>query len=564
MTDFLNPRQKKGRSNGLQAKRPRIVPEEQLEYDAIPICGVSVQLPQGLKPYPTQKLMMVRMLQSLDKQLNALLESPTGSGKTMALLASSCAWLVKYKEEAAKSKEECRVHGYSASAQSLNDTAKKNSAFIFTAHRSSDFPETSKSVTEKVETLKQTKAGPFYLIDEMEELNEDFYQPCASFVSAAHPNDAVYTEAGDAKVEGCTCKPKIRVYYGTRTHRQIAHVVKEYGRLPFGVQGTLRHTILASREQSCINEEVRKSGDMTSNCREKLEEKDGPYGCEFKQNINRAGCGKGPYMRSFVNQEGGGRVWDMEDLVDALRHSENAMCPNFASNRIMTMDADIIFCPYNYIPSFGARQDVHLTNSIVILDEAHNIEDTCREAASFSFSENEAYVASKDLLLQAKRFWKHARPNEMYSSNGDDVVVLDENSSTGAQPDVGDADARDTSLNLRQLADFAQRLYVWVTELSHATKKRNSRDDGRTYTQVMSGAELHATLQKAKIFLPEDSPTFKSLLCAFTKTAGMGDGKMGSFPTEKSLCKPSSTTLVTLQKFLCFSKFFGRTREFYK
>lgn len=45
---------------------------------------------------------------------------------------------------------------------------------------------------------------------------------------------------------------------------------------------------------------------------------------------------------------------------------------------------------------------MHLNNSIVILDEAHNIEDTCREAASFSFSENEAYVASKELLLKGK------------------------------------------------------------------------------------------------------------------------------------------------------------------
>lgn len=69
----------------------------------------------------------------------------------------------------------------------------------------------------------------------------------------------------------------------------------------------------------------------------------------FKQNINRERCDKGPAMRSFVNDEWRSRVWDMEDLVEALSHSKNAMCPYFASNRIMTMDADIIFCPYNYL-----------------------------------------------------------------------------------------------------------------------------------------------------------------------------------------------------------------------
>lgn len=32
---------------------------------------------------------------------------------------------------------------------------------------------------------------------------------------------------------------------------------------------------------------------------------------------------------------------------------------------------------------------MHLTDSIVILDEAHNIEDTCAESASFTFTEKE-------------------------------------------------------------------------------------------------------------------------------------------------------------------------------
>lgn len=66
-------------------------------YEQLPMCGINVQLPQGLKPYPTQKLMMIKILTSLRNHLNALIESPTGSGKTLALLASSLAWLADYK-----------------------------------------------------------------------------------------------------------------------------------------------------------------------------------------------------------------------------------------------------------------------------------------------------------------------------------------------------------------------------------------------------------------------------------------------------------------------------------
>lgn len=34
----------------------------------------------------------------------------------------------------------------------------------------------------------------------------------------------------------------------------------------------------------------------------------------------------------------------------------------------------------------------------MILDEAHNIEDTCREAASYTFTEQEVFATADDLF----------------------------------------------------------------------------------------------------------------------------------------------------------------------
>ncbi|KAK6037260.1 hypothetical protein COOONC_25235, partial [Cooperia oncophora] len=79
-------------------KREKVVIDNS-QYDSLPMCGIEVRLPVGLKPYPSQKLMMVRLITSLAKRLNFLAESPTGSGKTLALLASSCAWLDDYKKK---------------------------------------------------------------------------------------------------------------------------------------------------------------------------------------------------------------------------------------------------------------------------------------------------------------------------------------------------------------------------------------------------------------------------------------------------------------------------------
>ena len=46
--------------------------------------------------------------------------------------------------------------------------------------------------------------------------------------------------------------------------------------------------------------------------------------------------------------------------------------------------ADLVLCPYNYIidPSIRDAMSIELTNSIIIFDEAHNIEDVCRDAGS--------------------------------------------------------------------------------------------------------------------------------------------------------------------------------------
>jgi Fanconi anemia group J protein len=47
-------------------------------------------------------------------------------------------------------------------------------------------------------------------------------------------------------------------------------------------------------------------------------------------------------------------------------------------------------------PVIRRNSDVRLDNAIVILDEAHNVEDACRDAASFSFTEHELCQAMDD------------------------------------------------------------------------------------------------------------------------------------------------------------------------
>jgi Fanconi anemia group J protein len=78
-------------------------------------------------------------------------------------------------------------------------------------------------------------------------------------------------------------------------------------------------------------------------------------------------------------------VHDIEDLVAA--GAKKKACPYFTS-RALAADADLVFCPYNYLvdPVIRASMDIQLAQCVVIFDEAHNIEDVAREAAGVEVS----------------------------------------------------------------------------------------------------------------------------------------------------------------------------------
>ncbi|XP_072943690.1 regulator of telomere elongation helicase 1 homolog [Epargyreus clarus] len=61
------------------------------------ISGIPVSFP--FEPYDVQKAYMEKVIESLQNNTNAVLESPTGTGKTLSLLCSSLAWLMVKKAQ---------------------------------------------------------------------------------------------------------------------------------------------------------------------------------------------------------------------------------------------------------------------------------------------------------------------------------------------------------------------------------------------------------------------------------------------------------------------------------
>ncbi|XP_072959072.1 regulator of telomere elongation helicase 1 homolog [Typha angustifolia] len=250
------------------------------------IKGVDVDFP--FEAYDSQIVYMEKVIQSLQERCNALLESPTGTGKTLCLLCATLAWRKS-------------LGGFSTGGGEEKSWASGS-------------------------------------------------QPSSS-QSTEHPRS-------DLPV----------IVYTSRTHSQLKQVIRELKTSNYRP----KMTVLGSREQMCIHDEVRQIQGRAQNsacqyvCRKRL--------CRHHSRVSE-------YMK---NHHGlGNEPFDIEDLVNIGR--SKGPCPYYIS-RELHKAADILFAPYNYLIDPGKRRSltgIPWNNAVFIFDEAHNLESICADAASF-------------------------------------------------------------------------------------------------------------------------------------------------------------------------------------
>ncbi|KAL7300542.1 hypothetical protein TKK_0006539 [Trichogramma kaykai] len=197
-----------------------------------------------------------------------------------------------------------------------------------------------------------------------------------------------YDDEGWEEINSVPRVPKI--YYGSRTHKQIEQVIREFKKTCYHDK---RMTILSSREHTCIHHKV-EGLSKTALCNELRDPLKNKKGCPFYNETNKGALSSHDRLASVGLET----PWDIEDIV-AVGKQANA-CPYFGARNLMG-DASIIFCPYNYLidPSIRESMGIDLTNEIVIVDEAHNIESICRDAGSAEFREDALLEAAEDCHL---------------------------------------------------------------------------------------------------------------------------------------------------------------------
>ncbi|XP_011072337.2 regulator of telomere elongation helicase 1, partial [Sesamum indicum] len=251
------------------------------------IRGIDVDFPY--EAYDCQLVYMEKVIQSIQNKCNALLESPTGTGKTLCLLCATLAW-----------------------RKSLGEFSRGRSE-------------------------RSNTRGSQYSDDELPQSQ-----------SSSVPT----------------------IIYTSRTHSQIRQVIQELKRSNYRP----KMVVLGSREQLCIHDQVSllRGKAQTNACQTLCKKHTKRYCAHFSR------------VTEFVkkNPSIGDDPIDIEDLVNIGRSS--GPCPYYLS-RELHKDVDILFAPYNYLIDRGNRRSLKIdwNNSILIFDEAHNLEGLCADAASF-------------------------------------------------------------------------------------------------------------------------------------------------------------------------------------
>lgn len=291
---------------------------------------VPVKFPHE-SPYLAQKAIMSSAIKACLHQENALLESPTGTGKSLALLSSTLA----YQENVGKNPILC--------PQKRNPYDHHNEEIII---------EDVESIADKLDERVApsfTKASQLYRDQQKSGKNVQIPNP---------PDDM-------AKCNVVLKRHNVPIWYTSRTHTQLKQLVGELKKLDYHPQ----MTILASRKRLCLFKQVSQSSNVDMACLSAMSKKKCPY--LFEKKIP-------PDFRPFGTLE----KFDTDDLI---RYCEQRMLCPYRLSRYIMKSADLILCPYNFImnPKVKGQMMLTILGVILVVDEAHNIESVIKESTSF-------------------------------------------------------------------------------------------------------------------------------------------------------------------------------------
>ncbi|XP_036330360.1 ATP-dependent DNA helicase DDX11 [Rhagoletis pomonella] len=336
-------------------------------------------------PYEIQQQLMDAVYDTLTKKAIGIFESPTGTGKSLTLTCSVLRWL--------EDREILERKELSDRLSSAELEVKRLTSNINMAH---DWITAGYAATEKKKELEKLLRCQQLLqihderLGEMRERQAVLHKNRRKVISkiskvtndASLDNKLSETSDWDEKASDAIIQDQemereeefrpIQVFFCSRTHSQLAQVVREVKRTPYGCR--IRCVSLASRQQLCINPQVRKLANMNlinERCLDMA-----PKNKEANKNTTSKCC----EFRKTTLVQGLSEValFNVMDIEELVGEGESLKaCPYYAS-REAAKSAQLVMLTYQMLLHRRTRlqMGIELKGAIVIVDEAHNLLDT--------------------------------------------------------------------------------------------------------------------------------------------------------------------------------------------
>lgn len=346
------------------------------------------------KAYAIQLEFALSILKAIQDKKVGVFESPTGTGKTFSLLCGAATWQTTHIHN--------QERHYSKYSDSQSEKKRPLESLDQNIAKAEGSPSSAQKIRYYREGLVQNNTSDEPSWSEFYK-EEPFSESSSCSIPIKTSSSFISLQEDKKRVQGIN-ESVSQIIFATRTHTQLEQFINELKKTVFGkeiglVGKSLRTVSFASRKQLCINEKVQtilqKKGieamnetclDMKRNLMKKKKAQKNVKGkeksytdeksdlkeiCNFMHRSDDGGIAK--EFKEYANavQQ---QPRDIEELIE-LGNSMKT-CPYYGA-REAAKGAQLITMTYDLLLNASARKSIGLSlfNSIVIIDEAHNIID---------------------------------------------------------------------------------------------------------------------------------------------------------------------------------------------
>ncbi|KAG7758995.1 hypothetical protein KL911_000132 [Ogataea haglerorum] len=366
-------------------------------------------------PYDVQVKLMEAIYDTLTGNYKVgIFESPTGTGKTLSIICSTMTWLRELKQRqnaiiddddddepewVRQAYREKIVGQMVAEAREyerhLDELAKTQGKAIENKIKEKTHTRKQRKVVKEEDLVPEDYFEDETLEDRNSKIANEIKQLLAQVEGRSERNDKA------TKINQCDSK----IFFSSRTHSQLSQFGQQLRLTHFPssletVDEKTKYLALGSRKQLCINEQVSSLKDVqqiNEACLELQRKKDGGKGCSYMPRPETDDLTT--QFRDLTFSE----IRDIEELHEIGSHYR--VCPYYSLRRGMEI-AEIVSMPYQLLLQKSTRQvlGLDLKNSIVVIDEAHNLLDTISSLNSATISLSELLKVRKALKSYTTKF----------------------------------------------------------------------------------------------------------------------------------------------------------------